>query len=404
MEFISQHPVLVASLVKIAVLLFVVMTALAYLSWIERKVIAHIQSRWGPYYVGAHGLLQPLADGIKFLFKEDVTPPASDKLLYILAPFLALSLALTTIALIPIGAPKWVFPNGQTIFIVSDLDIGLLFLFAITSIGVYGVALAGWSSNSKYSLLGGLRSSAQMISYEVSLTISVVGVLLLAGSLRFNDIIKGQEGYWLHFIPRWHVIPQIVGFLCYLTAAIAETNRVPFDLPEAETELVAGFHTEYSSFKFAMFFMAEYANMITVSCLATILFFGGWLSPFPDSWTRLNYLPGACLLLLGCYAAYDTVVNMRGIARIQFGVVTMLALGGGAFCLIPAVAPVIQGPFWFTTKVLIIIFFYVWLRATLPRFRYDQLMSFGWKFLLPVSLANLVLTAAWFVYGWVRHG
>jgi NADH-quinone oxidoreductase subunit H len=393
----------VVSLVKIAVLLFIVMTALAYLTWLERKVVAHIQSRVGPYYVGAHGLLQPLADGLKFLFKEDVTPPASDRLVYLLAPFLALSLALTAIALIPFGPPS-VRLLGQSVFVVSDIDIGLLFLFAITSIGVYGVALAGWSSNSKYPLLGGLRSSAQMISYEVSLTISVVGVLLLAGSLSFNDIIEGQRGYWLHFIPRWHVVPQIVGFLCYLTAAIAETNRIPFDLPEAETELVAGFHTEYSSFKFAMFFMAEYANMITVSCLATILFFGGWLSPFPDSWTWQLFLPGAGLLLLGAYCAYDTVMNLRGIAQIQFAVVTLLAAGGGAISLYPPVAAVIQGPFWFTTKILAILFFYIWMRGTLPRFRYDQLMSFGWKLLLPVSLANLVITAFVIIWPLLRHG
>jgi NADH-quinone oxidoreductase subunit H len=380
------------------------MTALAYVTWAERKLVAHIQSRWGPYYVGAHGLLQPLADGLKFLFKEDLTPPIADRLLYTLAPFLALSLALTAIALIPFGPPSVVFPNGQQVFSVADIGIGLLFVFAITSIGVYGVALAGWSSNSKYPLMGGLRSSAQMISYEVSLTISVVGVVLLAGSLNFNEIIKGQGGYWLHLIPRWHVFPQIIGFLCYLTAAIAETNRIPFDLPEAETELVAGFHTEYSSFKFAMFFMAEYANMITVSCLATILFFGGWLSPFPDRWTWQIFLPGAGLLLLGAYCAYDTVAQMRGIARLQFAVVTALCLGGGALSMIPVVASVIQGPFWFTTKVLFFLFFYIWLRGTLPRFRYDQLMSFGWKLVLPVSLANLVLTAAWFVYGWVKHG
>ena len=364
MEFINQHPVLVVSIAKIAVLLFIVMTALAYLTWFERKVVARIQSRWGPYYVGAHGLLQPLADGLKFLFKEDVTPPASDKLVYILAPFLALSLALTAIALIPFGPPN-VQVLGQSVFIVSNLDIGLLFLFAITSMGVYGIALAGWSSNSKYPLMGGLRSSAQMVSYEVSLTLSVVGVLLLAGSLNFNHIIDGQTGYYLHFIPRWHIVPQIVGFLCYLTAAIAETNRIPFDLPEAETELVAGFHTEYSSFKFAMFFMAEYANMITVSCIATILFFGGWLSPFPSSWTwQLFTLPGAGLLLLGSYTAFDTVVNMRGIARLQFAVVTMLCLGGGAICLIPQVAGIIQGPFWFTAKVILFLFFYVWTRGT----------------------------------------
>ena len=211
MEFISQHPVLVASVVKIAVLLFIVMTALAYLTWFERKVVAHIQSRWGPYYVGAHGLLQPLADGIKFLFKEDVTPPIADRDLYLLAPFLALSLALTAIALIPFGPPSVRFPNGQPVFVVSDIDLGLLFLFAITSMGVYGVALAGWSSNSKYPLLGGLRSSAQMISYEVSLTISVVGVILLAGTLNFNELISVEAAkllrHWLHFIPKWNDFP-----------------------------------------------------------------------------------------------------------------------------------------------------------------------------------------------------
>jgi NADH-quinone oxidoreductase subunit H len=401
-EFVAQHPVLVVSLVKIAVLLFVLMTALAYLSWFERKVIAHIQSRWGPYYVGAHGLLQPLADGVKFLFKEDLTLPAADRVLYILSPFLALSLAMTTLALIPFG-PATVYILGQpTQLVVANVDVGLLFLFAITSIGVYGVALAGWSSNSKYSLLGGLRSSAQMISYEVSLTLSVVGVLLLAGSFNFNEIIEHQQGYfrYLPFIPRWNVFPQIVGFLCYFVSAIAETNRAPFDLPEGETELVGGFHTEYSSFKFAMFFMAEYGNMITVSCLATILFFGGWLSPLPDSWTWQQYLPGVGLLLAAFYLAYDTVRNMRGLGRIQLAVVTLLAGGIGLLCLLPAVAPVIQGPFWFLGKVFFIIFFYVWTRSTLPRMRYDQLMSFGWKLLLPVSLLNLVVTAFWIV---VRH-
>jgi len=401
-EFVAQHPILVVSLVKIVVLLFVLMTALAYLSWFERKVIAHIQSRWGPYYVGAHGLLQPLADGVKFLFKEDLTLPAADRVLYILSPFLALSLAMTTLALIPFG-PATVYIFGQpTKLVVANVDVGLLFLFAITSIGVYGVALAGWSSNSKYSLLGGLRSSAQMISYEVSLTLSVVGVLLLAGSFNFNEIIEHQQGYfrYLPFIPRWNVFPQIVGFVCYFISAIAETNRAPFDLPEGETELVGGFHTEYSSFKFAMFFMAEYGNMITVSCLATILFFGGWLSPLPDSWTWQQYLPGVGLLLAALYLAYDTVRNMRGIGRIQLAVVTMLAGGIGLLCLLPGVAPVILGPFWFLGKVFFIIFFYVWTRSTLPRMRYDQLMSFGWKLLLPVSLLNLVVTAFWIV---VRH-
>jgi NADH-quinone oxidoreductase subunit H len=394
----TEHPVVVVSVVKIAVLLFVVMTALAYLTWFERKVVARMQSRWGPYYVGAHGLLQPLADGLKFLFKEDLTPPAADILAYILAPFLALVLALTAIAVIPFGPDKQIL--GQPIFAIAHVNIGLLLLFAITSLGVYGVALAGWSSNSKYPLMGGLRSSAQMVSYEVSLTLSVVGVILLAGTLDLSSIVSdpmyGQSGYWLHFIPKWNVFPQLIGFLCYITAAIAETNRVPFDLPEAETELVAGFHTEYSSFKFAMFFMAEYANMITVSCLATILFFGGWLSPFPDSWTWQLYLPGMGLFAGAVYLGINTFTEMHGIARLQLAVVTLIALVLAAACLLFPMA--VQGVFWFLLKVGAFIFLYVWVRGTLPRFRYDQLMSFGWKLLLPVSLANLVVTAAvWLV-------
>ena len=398
MEFISQHPVLVVSLVKIALTLFVVMTALAYLTWFERKVVARMQSRWGPYYVGAHGLLQPLADGVKFLFKEDITPPSSDIITYLLAPFLALVLALTAIALLPIG-PTDITIYGQPVYAVSNVNIGLIFLFAITSLGVYGVALAGWSSNSKYPLMGGLRSSAQMISYEVSLTLSVVGVLLLAGTLNLSDIVNGpsgQTGYWLHFIPKWNVFPQIVGFLCYITAAIAETNRVPFDLPEAETELVAGFHTEYSSFKFAMFFMAEYANMITVSSLATILFFGGWLSPFGGGeWEK--FIPVIIFAALGVYCLYEVATELQAILhKLQFMIVVGLFFALAAVCFFfPHYA---MPPFWFVLKIAIFMFFYVWARGTLPRFRYDQLMSFGWKLLLPVSLANLVVTAAvWLV-------
>jgi NADH-quinone oxidoreductase subunit H len=392
-EFVAQHPILVVSIVKIVVLLIVLMTALAYLTWFERKVVARIQSRLGPLYVGAHGLLQPLADGLKFLFKEDLTPPASDKFVYILAPFLALSLALTTLALIPFGPATLTILGQPTNLGITNSSIGLLFVFAITSIGVYGVALAGWSSNSKYPLLGGLRASAQMVSYEVSLTLSVVGVVLLAGTLNLNDLIYAQSGRWFHYIPRWNVIPQIVGFICYFISAIAETNRVPFDLPEAETELVAGFHTEYSSFKFAMFFMAEYANMITVSCLATILFLGGWLSPLSSAWRWPLYLPGALLLIGGVALVYDTVILQRGIARIQLAVISLIALVLGAICLIPSVMPIVQGPFWFLLKVVFLLFFYVWTRGTLPRFRYDQLMDFGWKFLLPVALANLVVTS-----------
>ncbi|MGH9864750.1 MAG: complex I subunit 1/NuoH family protein [Candidatus Acidiferrales bacterium] len=395
MEFVTHHPILVVSLIKIAVALFVVMTALAYLTWFERKVVARIQSRWGPYWVGPHGLLQPLADGIKFLFKEDIVPPAADKISYVLAPFLALALALTTLALIPIG-PATISILGQpTQLVISHSNVALILLFAISSIGIYAVVLAGWSSNSKYPLMGGLRSSAQMISYEVSLTLSVVGVLLIAGSFDFYDIVGGQSGHWVHFFPKWHIFPQILGFICYLTAAIAETNRVPFDLPEAETELVAGFHTEYSSFKFAMFFMAEYANMITVSCLATLLFLGGWLSPFPETggWRWQLYLPAAGLIIAGIGLIVGGLRGGQLSAKLVFPVLGIVCLGVGYLCTFASVMPVIQGPFWFTTKVFFLLFFYVWARGTLPRFRYDQLMSFGWKFLLPLSLINLVITS-----------
>ncbi|HEV2297215.1 MAG TPA: NADH-quinone oxidoreductase subunit NuoH [Candidatus Acidoferrales bacterium] len=393
MEFVSQHPILVVSVIKIAIALFVVMTALAYLTWFERKVVARIQSRWGPYWVGPHGLLQPLADGIKFLFKEDVVPSSADRITYVLAPFLALALALTTLALIPIGPATISILGQKTQLVIAHSNIALILLFAISSLGIYGVALAGWSSNSKYPLMGGLRSSAQMISYEVSLTLSVVGVLLLAGSFDFYDIVGSQSGHWFHFIPKWQIIPQFFGFLCYLTAAIAETNRIPFDLPEAETELVAGFHTEYSSFKFAMFFMAEYANMITVSCLATLLFLGGWLSPFPDGWRWQLYLPAAGLILGGLALIIGGVKSWQWNAKVVFPVLGIICLGAGALCTLPGLLPVIQGPFWFMAKVFLLLFFYVWLRGTLPRFRYDQLMSFGWKFLLPLSLANLVVTS-----------
>lgn len=393
MEFVTHHPVLVVSLIKIAIALFVVMTALAYLTWFERKVVARIQSRWGPYWVGPHGLLQPLADGIKFLFKEDIVPPAADKLSYVLAPFLALALALTTLALIPIG-PATISILGQpTQLVISHSNVALILLFAISSIGIYAVVLAGWSSNSKYPLMGGLRSSAQMISYEVSLTLSVVGVLLIAGSFDFYDIVGGQSGHWVHVIPKWHIFPQILGFICYLTAAIAETNRVPFDLPEAETELVAGFHTEYSSFKFAMFFMAEYANMITVSCLATLLFLGGWLSPLKESWHWPLYLPAAGLIIAGIGLIVGGLRGVQLSAKLVFPVLGIVCLGVGYLCTFTSVMPVIQGPFWFTLKVFGLLFFYVWARGTLPRFRYDQLMSFGWKFLLPLSLINLVVTS-----------
>lgn len=332
---------ILVSVVKIVIALVVLLTAVAYTVWLERKVVGHIQNRWGPTRVGPFGLMQPLADGVKFLFKEDITPPHVHKLLYTVAPMLAVVFALTSIAVIPIG--NFITLRGVQIPLqITDVNIGLLVVLGITSLGVYGVALAGWSSNSKYSLLGGLRASAQMVSYEIALGLSLVGVLIMAGSFSLRDIVDAQSGHFWGFIPRWNIFQgQIVAFFIYLTAAYAETNRIPFDLPEAETELVAGYHTEYSSMKFAMFFMAEYANMITVACLATILFLGGWHGPlFGPAWLQ-----------------------------------ALLPIG------------------WFLLRVFGFLFVYIWVRGTLPRFRYDQLMAFGWKFLLPLAIANLVITA-----------
>ena len=338
---VSVESFVIASIIKTAIALFVLLTAVAYTVWLERKVVGHIQNRWGPTRVGPFGLLQPLADGMKFFFKEDITPPHVYKLLYLAAPVIAVTFALTSISVIPIGNSITV-AGVRTPLQITDVNIGLLIILGITSMGVYGVALAGWSSNSKYSLLDGLRASAQMISYEVSLGLSLIGVLILSGSFSLREIVDAQGGTFWGFIPRWNIFQgQIFAFFIYLMAAFAETNRIPFDLPEAETELVAGYHTEYSSMKFAMFFMAEYANMITVACLASLLFLGGWHGPiFGPAWLQ-------------------------------------------------SILPV----FWFVLRVFCFLFVYIWIRGTLPRFRYDQLMAFGWKFLLPLAIANLVITA-----------
>jgi NADH-quinone oxidoreductase subunit H len=395
-DFLNAHAELIITLVKVVLLVFIVLTVNAYLTWFERKVVAHIQSRWGPHRVGPHGLLQPAADGLKFLFKEDPTPAGVDKFAYYLAPLLALALSLTSLAVIPFGPDSFRLFGHDIYLSVSppNLNIGLLVLFAITALSVYGVVLAGWSSNSKYPLLGGLRSSAQMVSYELALTLSVVGVLLMANSFNLSDIIRSQavRPEWGLF--GWNIFPQIVGFFCFFAAAVAETNRVPFDLPEAESELVAGFHTEYASFKFAMFFIAEYTSMITVSCLCTILFFGGWLSPFPASWHFTHYLPSLLLLPFGLWVIWDGIRYETIWGRLVLPVLGgIMALLGAALVFAPGVNEYIQAPFWFLAKVFVFLFVYVWMRGTLPRFRYDQLMSFGWKLLLPVSIANVVLTS-----------
>jgi NADH-quinone oxidoreductase subunit H len=391
-DFLAHYAFIIVPIIKIAILVIVVLTVDAYLTWLERKVIAHIQARWGPHRVGPHGLLQPLADGVKFIFKEDPLPASVDKAAYFLAPFLTLTLALTSLAVIPFGPQRFTVWGYETHVGIADLNISLLVLFAITALGVYGVALAGWASNNKYSLLGGLRSSAQMISYELALTLSVVGVLLIAGDFSLRNIVD-QQGVSGKGLLTWNIFPQFIGFVCFFIAAIAETNRVPFDLPEAESELVAGFHTEYASMKFAMFFIAEYTSMIAVSCLATILFFGGWLSPFPVSWTFTHYLPSVMLIPFGLFVIYDGMRYENVLGRVLLpGVGTALLALGGALLAFPVANELVQGPFWFFGKVFIFLFVYIWMRGTLPRFRYDQLMSFGWKFLLPLSIANVILT------------
>jgi NADH-quinone oxidoreductase subunit H len=336
---------LLISVLKVVVVLVITLTCVAYTVLLERKVIGRMQNRWGPSRVGPFGLLQPLADGIKLFLKEDLMPLAVERPLFILAPMIALSCALISVAVVPFGAITRV--HGVDIFEIANVNIGLLVILGITSIGVYGITLSGWSSNNKYSLLGSLRSTAQVISYELALGLSLVGVVLRAGSLNLRTIVDSQAS---HGLLSWNIFGglQFVAFAIYLISAYAETNRAPFDLSEAETELVAGYHTEYSSMKFAMFFMAEYANMITVSCVATLMFFGGASSPFGHIFSGFLNTP---------------VFN--------------------------AIFPVL----WFVAKVFAFLFLYIWVRSTLPRFRYDQLMGFGWKFLLPIAMLNIIATS-----------
>jgi NADH-quinone oxidoreductase subunit H len=313
------------SLVKVLIVFTVILLIVAYMTLMERKVLGRMQVRFGPNRVGPFGLLQPVADGIKLFFKEDIIVPHANRVIYILAPGVLVTTALVSYAVIPFGDSIKIL--GQSIdLVVADVNVGLLYLFAVSSLGVYGVVMGGWASNNKYSLLGAIRSSAQMISYELSLGLSIVGVLMIVGSLSLNKIVEAQA-------PVWFILYQPLGFIIYLISAVAECSRTPFDLTECENELVAGYQTEYSSMKFALYYLAEYIHILVVSSLAVSLFFGGWQGPF---------LP-----------------------------------------------PVI----WFLIKVFIFIFFFIWIRATFPRFRYDQLMKFGWKVLFPLALVNILLTA-----------
>jgi NADH-quinone oxidoreductase subunit H len=329
---------LIISVIKVALLAVVVLTLCAYATLLERRVVASMQQRMGPITAGPWGLLTPLADAVKMIFKEDITPKYVEGFAYKLAPIVAFIPAMMSFAVIPFFGEINVF-GYQINGVISDLNIGVLWIFATTSLGIYGIILAGWSSGSKYSLLGGLRSSAQMISYEIAYGLSIIGVVLIADTLSLTTLVNQQgSDSELFFFQNWYIWKQPLGFMLYLTCAIAETNRAPFDLPEAESELTGGYHTEYSSMRFGMFFIAEYANMIAVSCVATTLFLGGWTGPGPD------------------------------------------------------------GIWWYFLKVLAVMIFYIWLRATFPRFRYDQLMSFGWKVLFPLALLNTLITGFFVVW------
>ncbi len=338
--------------VKVAVVLGVASLSVAYLTLLERKVLGFIQIRLAPRRVGPSGLLQPIADGIKLLLKEDLIPDRADRALFILAPVISIIPAFAALAVIPFaGTPFTVF--GFEIHPwVTDVNIGILYILSITSLGVYGIMLGGWASNSKYSLLGALRSAAQMVSYEVPLGLAIIGPLMMAGTASMTGIVRAQEEMGI-----WFFLPQLVSLGIYFISGVAETNRVPFDLPEAEAELVAGYQTEYSGMKFAFFFLAEYTNMIVVSAIATTLWFGGWLRPFP------------------------------GVEALEF------------LNFLDFISPALSGAFWFGAKVFTFLFVYIWIRGTFPRYRYDQLMTLGWKWLLPLSLLNVVVTGAVLLLG-----
>jgi NADH-quinone oxidoreductase subunit H len=325
-------------LIKIALILAIVPGYVAVITLAERKVIAWMQVRLGPMRVGPWGILQMVADPLKLLIKEDIVPERADRWIFTLAPVICLIPAFIVLAVIPIGPTFHILGRPITMYI-TDINIGVLYVLAISSVGVLGIILGGWASNSKYPLLGALRSAAQMVSYEVALGFSIIGVLMLSGSLSLVSIVEAQKnsGYWYVFL-------QPVGFILFFICGVAETNRAPFDLPEAESELVAGFHTEYSGFRFSLFFLAEYANMLTVAAMAVTLFWGGWLRPFPN------------------------------VAALSF-------------------LDVIPGVLWFIAKVIVFLYCYLWFRASWPRYRYDQLMKLGWQYLLPLSMANVIVTA-----------
>jgi len=382
---------LVLPLVYAVVIVAVLPLLAGYIVLMERKVMADMQARLGPMRVGPHGLLQPIADAVKLLLKEDIIPDKADRLLFWLAPLVSVTMALLAYAALPIGPA----------FLIADLNIGLLFILAVSSLGIYGIVLGGWASNSHYSLLGALRSAAQLVSYETAAGLGLISALLLAGSLSMKDIVMAQydQGIWFIFY-----VP--IGFFIYMVGSIAETNRAPFDLPEAESELVAGYMTEYSGFRWSLYFLAEYANMIIVAGIATTLFLGGWLRPFASSHTALpgtsiellDALPSLLVLGVALYCFYlapKQPVKIQKLVMAMAGGLCLIVAGAlaGALFASPAVLQGIHGAFWFLAKVFAYIYFFLWFRFTFPRYRFDQLMRLGWRFLIPLALVNLIATA-----------
>ena len=382
-EMIGSLPPVVLHLVRILVVFTGLSLIVAYLVYAERKILAHLQARLGPMRVGPHGLLQPIADGLKLLLKEDIVPRGADKIIFLMAPVISLIAAFVAFSLVPFGPDQRYF--------ITDVNVGLLFLLAISSTGVLGIILGGWSSNSHYPLLGALRATAQLVSYEVALGFALIAALMLANTLSMKSIVEAQasQGVWFVFL-------QPVAFFIFVVAAVAETNRNPFDLPEAESELVAGFHTEYSGFRFSIYFLAEYAAMILVSAIAVTLFLGGWLRPFPSvaALSFLKFVPVVVFLL----AAVWCIVHVRKMPNApewMWQRLILAAMGGGAFVValvlaIPPVADAIEGVFWFLTKTFVLLYSFIWFRGTFPRYRFDQLMNLSWRFLIPVSIANVI--------------
>ena len=381
LQFVQTHPLVLAT-VKILIVFLVLSGLVAYLVYMERKVLAFMQVRLGPMRVGPWGLLQPIADGIKLLLKEDIVPAGADKFVFLLAPVISVIAAFTVFAVIPFAGN----------FFITDVNIGIMFVLAVSSLGIYGIILGGWASNSHYPLLGSLRSAAQLVSYEVAGGMAIVGVLLISNSLSMVEIVQRQSEMGI-----WNIFVQPLAFFIFLVAGVAETNRNPFDLPEAESELTAGFHTEYSGFRFSLYFLAEYTAMVVISCVAVTLFLGGWLRPFESvkALDFLNYAPPLGLLVAGAFIAVFGLRSRVQMERLVLGalaaICVVVALGLAAW---PAALSAVQGVFWFTNKMLAFLYAFIWSRATFPRYRYDQLMRVGWRWMIPLALANIIVTAA----------